>query len=106
MLFMAAGLALLAVTYLLFNQQLSQSFASRFDTSDGRRTKLSVIAPGGYVMQGPEALDWMQTQETALREAAVTSLLAQGIIALVAVGLSAVVLCWVVTGRMLAPCAW
>jgi signal transduction histidine kinase len=102
-LFVAAGLALLAVTYLLFNQQLSQSFASRFDTSDGRRTKLSVIAPGGYVMQGPEALDWMQTQETALREAAVTSLLAQGALALLAVGLSAVLLCWVVTGRMLAP---
>jgi signal transduction histidine kinase len=102
-LFAAAGLALLTVTYLLFHRQLSQLFVSRYGASSGGPAMLSIFMPGGYVMQGSDALGWIRAQEAELREAAVTSLLTQGAVALCAVGLLAAALGWAVAGRMLAP---
>ncbi|MDF2704811.1 MAG: two-component sensor histidine kinase [Nonomuraea muscovyensis] len=102
-LFLLAGLTLLAVTYLLFNQQLSRSFDSRYGASGGRPTRLAIVSPNGYMLEGADALRWMQAQEAELREAAVTSLLTQGAVALAVVALAAAALGWVVAGRMLAP---
>ncbi|MEU5863086.1 HAMP domain-containing sensor histidine kinase [Nonomuraea sp. NPDC047529] len=102
-LFLVAGLALLGVTYLLFNQQLSQSFESRFTTSDGIRKNVIFLKQDGVELVGPAAVKWMRQQEEGVREAAVTSLLTQGAIALTVVCGTAVGLGWVVAGRVLAP---
>ncbi|MBN6058396.1 HAMP domain-containing histidine kinase [Nonomuraea sp. RK-328] len=100
--FMVAGLTLLGVTYLLFDQQLTQSFNSRLVSEPGRPKQLAVIKDG-VRLQGQAAAEWLQQQELKLRGAAVTSLLTQGAIALVVVGGMAVSLGWVVAGRVLAP---
>ncbi|TMR99612.1 sensor histidine kinase [Nonomuraea basaltis] len=100
--FMLAGLALLGVTYLLFNQQLTQSFESRFTAEPGK-TKQLFLVKDGVMLRGEDALEWMRQQEAELRSAAVTSLLTQGAIALVVVGGAAVGAGWVVAGRVLAP---
>ncbi|MEV3979460.1 HAMP domain-containing sensor histidine kinase [Nonomuraea sp. NPDC049758] len=102
-LFLVAGLALLGVTYLLFNQQLAQSFENRFMTSDGTRKNVIFLKQDGVELVGPAAVNWMRQQEEGVREAAVTSLLTQGAIALVVVCGTAIGLGWVVAGRVLAP---
>ncbi|RSN07500.1 two-component sensor histidine kinase [Nonomuraea sp. WAC 01424] len=102
-LFLVAGLALLGVTYLLFNQQLTQSFENRFMTSDGTRKNVIFLKQDGVELVGPAAIKWMRQQEEGVREAAVTSLLTQGAIALTVVCGTAVGLGWVVAGRVLAP---
>ncbi|MEU1388257.1 MULTISPECIES: HAMP domain-containing sensor histidine kinase [unclassified Nonomuraea] len=102
-LFLVAGLALLGVTYLLFNQQLSQSFENRFMTNDGTRKNVIFLKQDGVELIGPAAVKWMRQQEEGVREAAVTSLLTQGAIALVVVCGTAVGLGWVVARRVLAP---
>ncbi|MFF3440585.1 sensor histidine kinase [Streptosporangium sp. NPDC002721] len=102
-LFLVAGLTLLGVTYLLFNQQLARSFADRHgNPGDGQR-KTFFISTNGDVLTGPEAVRWLQRQEEELRTAAATSLLTQGAVALSAVGAAAGGLGWVVAGRVLAP---
>ncbi|MGJ6968402.1 sensor histidine kinase [Streptosporangium sp. G11] len=102
-LFLAAGLTLLGVTYLLFNQQLAQSFAERYGgPRDGQR-EMVLINANGHVFTGPEAIQWLQRQEEELRTAAATSLLTQGAVALTVVGAVAAGLGWVVAGRVLAP---
>ncbi|MGP4093564.1 sensor histidine kinase [Nonomuraea sp. KM90] len=101
-LFFLAGLTLLAVTYLLFNQQLNQTFEDRFKPEPGR-TKQLFLMKDGVTVYGDAAVEWMRQQELELRSAAITSLLAQGAIALVVVGGGAVALGWVVAGRVLAP---
>ncbi|MGP3960150.1 sensor histidine kinase [Nonomuraea sp. 3N208] len=100
--FMLAGLTLLGVTYLLFNQQLTQSFDSRF-TSEPGKTKNLFFVKHGVLLQGQAAIEWLRQQELELRSAAVTSLLTQGAIALVVVGGLAIGLGWVAAGRVLAP---
>ncbi|NUP65704.1 MAG: HAMP domain-containing histidine kinase [Nonomuraea sp.] len=102
-LFLVAGLALLGVTYLLFNQQVTQTFETRYGSEPGRRRDMIFIQENGVRLTGPAALEWLREQERELRETAVTSLLAQGAVALVVVGGGAVWLGWVVAGRMLAP---
>ncbi|WP_329056285.1 HAMP domain-containing histidine kinase [Amycolatopsis sp. NBC_01488] len=89
-LFLLAGGALLGVTYLLFTQQV------------GRRvTFIAGTAPAGLpVLPSPESLD---EQARQVREAAATSLLTQGAIALGAVAVLAAGLGWLVAGRALAP---
>ncbi|MFD1539219.1 sensor histidine kinase [Nonomuraea guangzhouensis] len=89
-LFFVAGLTLLGVTYLLFNQQLQQ-----------KRT--SILIKGTTAIDGDKALAWMQQQESMLRGAATTSLLTQGAIALAVVGGAASVVVWLVAGRVLMP---
>ncbi|NUR84750.1 MAG: HAMP domain-containing histidine kinase [Nonomuraea sp.] len=102
-LFLVAGLALLGVTYLLFNQQVTQTFESRYGPEPGRRRDVIFIQENGVRLTGPAALEWLRQQERELREGAVTSLLTQGAVALTVVGGGAVWLGWVVAGRMLAP---
>ncbi|MEU4225004.1 HAMP domain-containing sensor histidine kinase [Nonomuraea sp. NPDC026600] len=91
-LFFAAGLTLLGVTYLLFNQQLQQKTVSIIVRGQG---------PGS--LERDTAMNWMKQQETLLRGAATTSLLTQGAIALVVVGGAASGVGWVVAGRVLTP---
>ncbi|MGV9380187.1 sensor histidine kinase [Nonomuraea sp. NPDC003707] len=100
-LFMLAGLTLLGVTYLLFNQQLTNSFESRFTAPPGKSKQLFFVQDG-VELSGEAAYEWMRQQELTLRGAAITSLLTQGLIALVVVGAVAVWLGWVVAGRVLA----
>ncbi len=89
-LFLLAGGALLGVTYLLFTQQV------------GRRvTFIAGTAPAGLPqLPSMESLD---EQARQVREAAATSLLTQGAIALGAVAVLAAGLGWLVAGRALAP---
>ncbi|MFG1706321.1 sensor histidine kinase [Nonomuraea sp. M3C6] len=101
-LFFVAGLTLLGVTYLLFNQQLTQSFEKRVASEPGK-TKNLFFVQDGVLLTGPDAVEWLRRQELELRTAAVTSLLTEGAIALVVVGGAAVGLGWVVAGRVLAP---
>lgn len=102
-LFFLAGLTLLGVTYLLFNQQLNQSFESRFPPAEPGRAKQVFITQNGTTLTGDAAIALLRQQELELRSAASTSLLAQGVIALVVVGGAAVGLGWMVAGRVLAP---
>ncbi|MDP4502804.1 sensor histidine kinase [Nonomuraea turcica] len=100
--FFLAGLTLLGVTYLLFNQQLTQTFESRYASEPGKVKNLFFMKDG-VLLEGPAAIEWLRQQELELRSAAITSLLTQGAIALVVVGGLAVGLGWVVAGRVLAP---
>ncbi|TDD42851.1 HAMP domain-containing histidine kinase [Nonomuraea terrae] len=100
--FLAAGLLLLGVTYVLFDQQLDRSFNDRYTTEPGR-TKQVFFVHDGVRLSGDAAIEWLRRQELELRGAAVTSLLTQGMIALVMVGGVAMGLGWVVAGRVLAP---
>ncbi|MGW0586628.1 sensor histidine kinase [Streptosporangium sp. NPDC002607] len=102
-LFLVAGIVLLGATYTLFSQQLTS------------RTKVITIGrstPTADVMYGPPSatrLDaeqteqWMRQQQSTLHEAATTSMLTLGGIALVVVGGAAAGFGWLVTGRVLAP---
>ncbi|UNM16276.1 HAMP domain-containing histidine kinase [Streptomyces formicae] len=129
-LFFVAGVVLLGVTYALFSQQLAQSepkFLARIDgkakggllppiTQDpkqdpkkdpqkapkGKRQTI-VISKGGDVLTGDDAVRWMENERNQLYDAATTSLLAQGGIALVIVGGAAAGFGWLVAGRVLAP---
>ncbi|MGW2149055.1 sensor histidine kinase [Nonomuraea bangladeshensis] len=101
--FVVAGLALLGVTYVLFDQQLTRSFEDRFTTAPPGRHKQLIIVAGDVQLTGDAAVEWLRRQEAELRGAAGTSLLAQGVLALAVVGGAAVAFGWVVAGRMLAP---
>ncbi|GAA3666474.1 HAMP domain-containing sensor histidine kinase [Nonomuraea antimicrobica] len=101
-LFFVAGLTLLGVTYVLFNQQLNRTFEDRFGSEPGM-TKQIFLQRDGVTIYGKEAVEWVRQQEMELRGAATTSLLTQGAIALVMVGGGAVALGWVVAGRVLTP---
>ncbi|WP_318306362.1 sensor histidine kinase [Amycolatopsis solani] len=89
-LFLLAGVALLVVTYFLFTRQV------------GRRVAIisGTPSPGAPSLPSLESLD---AQARELREAAATSLLTQGALALTAVALVAAALGWLVAGRALAP---
>ncbi|MEV0828159.1 sensor histidine kinase [Nonomuraea rubra] len=102
--FFLAGLVLLGVTYLLFNQQLVRTFDDRYTTpSEPGRIKQLFIKQDGVTLYGDAAMEWLWRQQQELRDAAVTSLLTQGAVALVVVGGAAVGLGWWVAGRVLAP---
>jgi signal transduction histidine kinase len=92
-LFFVAGLTLLGVTYLLFNQQLEQK----------RVSTLIVKGVGPSPLDGEKAMEWMRQQESLVRGAATTSLLTQGAIALAVVGCAASGVGWVIAGRVLTP---
>ncbi|MEO3873865.1 HAMP domain-containing sensor histidine kinase [Nonomuraea sp. B12E4] len=100
--FLLAGLTLLGVTYLLFNQKVAEQYESRFEPQPGRRKEIFIMK-NGVTLQGEDAVRFMRQEAEVLRSAAVTSMLTQGGIALGVVGGAAVGLGWVVAGRMLAP---
>jgi len=103
-LFFAAGLLLLGVTYVLFQQQLTH----RTQTIIGKTPAAGLdpaaaVNVNGDLLSGPEAEQWLVTQQSSLRAAATTSLLTQGGIALGAVGGAAAGFGWLVAGRVLSP---
>ncbi|MBF8192891.1 HAMP domain-containing protein [Nonomuraea sp. K274] len=100
--FLLAGLTLLGVTYLLFNQQINNIVESRLNPGPGRNLQLFVMKDG-VRLSGDDAIEWVRQQEQDLYSAANTSLITQGAIALIVVGGGAVALGWVVAGRVLAP---
>lgn len=110
-LFLVAGVALLAVTYLLLGQQIDRT-SPKILVADPTHTghveavgprKLFVITGNGDRLTGPDAERWVDEQVAALREATTTSMLTQGTIALAVVATVAAGLGWLVTGRVLAP---
>ncbi|MEV4510734.1 HAMP domain-containing sensor histidine kinase [Dactylosporangium sp. NPDC049525] len=101
-LFFLAGMSLLGVTYVLFRQQLANSAAELVDGPPGRDRQM-VIRENDTVLTGDAALEWMRRQQADLQDAATTSLLTQGSIALLLVGAVAGVSGWAVAGRVLAP---
>ncbi|MDA0564787.1 HAMP domain-containing histidine kinase [Streptomonospora sp. S1-112] len=68
-----------------------------------REQRLYIIAPDGTRLTGPDARDWLIGQQDRINDAAVTSLLVQGSVALLIVCTAATGLGWLVAGRMLAP---
>src|SRR5690606_18394201 len=103
-LFMVAGVVLIGVTYLLFERELTRAFEERHGDPEGgnRHRFISIIRDG--VLLSPEEMErLLAEQEADLRAAATSSLLAQGVIAVLLVACLATVLGWVLAGRMLAP---
>ncbi|MEU5726270.1 HAMP domain-containing sensor histidine kinase [Micromonospora sp. NPDC047738] len=102
-LFLVAGVVLLGTTYALFNQQLGrpnlQLMTVKATPSPAASPAPDVDAP----LPETDAMRWMQDQQRQLREAAATSLLTQGSIALGLVGAAAAAFGWLVAGRVLAP---
>ncbi|MFI0354883.1 sensor histidine kinase [Actinomadura sp. 9N407] len=118
-LFMLAGIVLLGVTYALFSQQINRGsfkILSR-TTAPGTTGDAPALGTGtqtppdemftvndkGQMITGQEAERWMRGQHQQLREAAATSLITQGAIALVVVGGAAAGFGWLIAGQMLAP---
>jgi signal transduction histidine kinase len=98
-LFLLAGFALLAVTYLLVDAQILGPFS--FEAPPPGDLK---VTGGGSVGAGdPAASQYLVSQANELRQDTLASLLTQGAIALVIVGGLAVLLGWLVAGRLLAP---
>ncbi|MFC5750608.1 sensor histidine kinase [Actinomadura rugatobispora] len=126
-LFLLAGVVLLGVTYALFSQQIgrqhtkvlarigpppaaasaSPSAPAGSSATAGPGAELQnrtfALTQDGKVLTGPEAERWMLGQQRELREAATTSLITQGAIALAVVGGVAAGLGWLIAGQMLAP---
>ncbi|GII81461.1 sensor protein CutS [Sphaerisporangium rufum] len=114
-LFLAAGVVLLGTTYALFNQQLNGSDrkfvaqllpppAAASAPGASPRPRSTVVYTGdGDILSGPDASRWLDAQRGRLHDAATTSLLTQGAIALIVVGGAAAAFGWLVAGRVLAP---
>jgi signal transduction histidine kinase len=90
-LFCVTGTILLATTYVLFNQQLSQ------------RTGTVVMRGERPPPDRPPIEEWMARQRTEVHSAAVSSLLMYGSITMAAVTVVAVVVAWLVADRVLSP---
>ncbi|XVQ09940.1 sensor histidine kinase [Spirillospora sp. CA-255316] len=132
-LFLLAGVVLLGVTYVLFNQQMGRQNtkvlarlgpppaasasadpraseagkgrrpAQNPSQAPVRRNQTFALTQDGDVLTGADAERWMLGQQRELREAATTSLITQGAIALAVVGGVAAGLGWLIAGQMLAP---
>lgn len=108
-LFLLAGALLLGTTYALFNHWLSQR--GRILVTKGNppaegaepATQTFGFTGDGKLLAGRAAERWMRDQQTVLHDAATTSLLTQGAIALALVGAVAAAVGWLVTRRVLAP---
>jgi len=96
-LFLCAGFALLAVTYLLVNAQIIGPF-----TLDAPGDAPNLVG-GGIAGGQPSGQQYLISQADTLRQNTLASLLTQGAVALVIVGGLAVLLGWLVAGRLLAP---
>ena len=104
-LFLVAGVVLLGVTYALFNQQLSRSgtkvLAPRRAPAPGPPPAPVRRVPEEQLLADTEG--WMKKQRAELRDAAITSLVTQGSIALLVVGGAAAGLGWLIAGQVLSP---
>jgi signal transduction histidine kinase len=111
-LFFAAGIVLLGSTYGLFHQQISQGGSIQF-ASLGEVPAPSEIPPAarmdrlltdnGESLTGDEARKFLIKERSRIEDAATTSLITQGGIALLIVGGAAVGFGWLIAGRTLAP---
>jgi signal transduction histidine kinase len=102
-LFLVAGVVLLGTTYALFNQQLGSS-SLQLVTVKATPSPVGTPASGdGGPPPETEAMRWMQSERQRVHDAATTSLLTQGSIALGLVGVAAAGFGWLVAGRVLAP---
>jgi signal transduction histidine kinase len=102
-LFLLAGCALLTVTYLLVNAQILSPFTFSSPPSNMDVTVIGAASGPGIVGGDPTTTQYLVSQANELRRQTMTSLLTQGAIALVIVGGLAVLLGWLVAGRLLAP---
>lgn len=104
-LFLVAGVVLLGATYALFDQQLSRSstkvLATRVDPAPASTAPPVQRLPDDRLMSETER--WMVKQRAELHDAAVTSLVTQGSIALLVVGGAAAAFGWLIAGRVLSP---
>jgi signal transduction histidine kinase len=115
-LFLVAGVVLLGATYALFDQQLSRSgtkvLATRLNTAPGtsppagaaqgtRQETRQEVAQEARAMA--DADRWMRDQREELHDAAVTSLVTQGSMALLVVGGAAAGFGWLIAGQVLSP---
>lgn len=111
-LFFAAGIVLLGSTYALFHQQLAHGGTVRIDTAGNQgetQSEVSLPAPDivvnrdGKTLSGDEAQKFLIGERSRIENAATTSLITQGAIALAVVGGVAVGFGWLIAGRTLAP---
>ncbi|WP_248963739.1 sensor histidine kinase [Sphaerisporangium perillae] len=102
-LFLIAGMVLLATTYALFNQQLGSKTKVLARTSPAGESTYIVDGDPASLSSIADAEKWMSRQQATLHEAATTSLLTLGGLALLVVGGAAAGFGWLVTGRVLAP---
>lgn len=113
-LFFAAGIVLLGSTYALFHQQISgtggrviTSFGTQksppVGTSRTTTDENSIRTKDGDVLKGPDAEKFLVAERTRIENAATTSLITQGGIALAVVGGVAAAFGWLIAGRTLAP---
>ncbi len=123
-LFMVAGVLLLGVTYVLFDNNLTGGYrvlvqgtyhnaptgspsgsptGSSISPAPRPPNQLFVLNKDGDMLTGPAADKVIQEQREQVRQAAIESLLIQGSIALVVVGGLAAGFGWLVAGRVLAP---
>ncbi|RKS71745.1 signal transduction histidine kinase [Actinomadura pelletieri DSM 43383] len=113
-LFFVAGVVLLAATYALFDQQLSRSgtnFIAKVNNppATSPTSPTSPSTPQGRRILGDdpafvgEVERMMRRQREEVHDAAVTSLITQGSIALGVVGGAAVGFGWLIAGRVLSP---
>ncbi|MFE9191730.1 sensor histidine kinase [Micromonospora sp. NPDC007208] len=106
-LFLAAGIVLLGATYVLFSQQISRSnikvVAQLPPQERGTAEQDTVAYRDGQPLAIPDVEKWMREQERQLHDAATTSMLTQGGVALGVVGLAASGFGWLIAGRVLSP---
>lgn len=119
-LFLIAGLLLLGLTQVLFDQQTegsgpkiltggaasersAASSAVPLPTPPPLDRNTRVYLRGGTVLKGEEAGEWLTKEQDRLRSAATTALLTQSGIALLVVGGVAAGFGWLIAGRVLAP---
>jgi signal transduction histidine kinase len=107
--FLVAGMVLLSVTYALFNQQLGggslKIIGSRGQPLEPSTppAEPSVRPTDADAVTRADAERWMIRERNTLHDAANTSLITQGAIALLVVGGAAAGFGWLVAGRVLAP---
>ncbi|MBP2326974.1 signal transduction histidine kinase [Kibdelosporangium banguiense] len=106
-LFLIAGVLLLGATYALFSRQLSnpgRALVTKGVQPGAEPAKQMFVFTGdGTMLTGPDAERWMTQQQALLHDAATTSLLTQGGIALGLVFVLATGFGWLVAGRVLRP---
>jgi signal transduction histidine kinase len=103
-LFFVAGAVLLALTYLLVWQILNRNAPQMPDSGELRTILARVQAAfGGNPAQVNDLYNAIRDVQEQQRTDVLNSLLAQGVIALVAVGMVAVALGWLLAGRALQP---
>ncbi|KQV77240.1 histidine kinase [Aeromicrobium sp. Root344] len=107
-LFFAAGIVLLGSTYALFHQQISSGGSVRFASLGRGDTpptvgKGTTVTANGDVLTDGDAEKFLVSERSRIENAATTSLITQGGIALAIVGGVAVGFGWLIAGRTLAP---